>query len=82
MNQLISERFYNESQSWHYERILNVDGRKYKVYIRRNAYDSHSYLHGYCFDINTTSWQLLVEQPIYTNPARKPSPFRGWDEWR
>lgn len=65
MNQLISEQFYNESQSWHYQRVLNVDGRKYKIYIRRNAYDCQSYLHGYCFDTNTTSWQRLVELPIY-----------------
>lgn len=60
----IAERFFYESQSWQYERVLRIKERVYKTNICRNAYDSHSYLRGYCFSELTTSWKLLVDAPI------------------
>ena len=60
----ISQQFYKQNQSWHYENILDCDGKKLKVHIRRNAYDKQSYLHGYIFDPVASKWNLIVSRPI------------------
>ena len=58
----ISERIWNGSQSWNYERIEKRPGITYKISIRRNAYDDQSYLSGYLFD--GQKWHLIVAAPM------------------
>jgi hypothetical protein len=66
----ISERVYKRSQSWHYERTVNVyvsdwrngQAHKLKVYICRNAYDAQSYATVSRWD--GSQWQNMVSAPI------------------
>ena len=60
----ISERFYNsgQRQSWHYERIVDNGDLKLRVFIKRNAYDSQSYVRGYVLD--GKKWNCIVDRPI------------------
>jgi len=59
----IDTRFYNQSQSWHYVRIIEDSmGNKLKAVIRRNAYDNQSYAKCYKFDGN--EWKFLNSMPI------------------
>lgn len=58
----ISERVYNQDQSWYYERTVSVGSHKLKIDIRRNAYDNQSYGRVHRWD--GTKWQLVVEAPI------------------
>ncbi len=66
----IATRFYNQSQSWNYEHICETvrprdSGRlKFRIVIRRNAYDCQSYLRGFVLDPMHLSWNLLVDRPI------------------
>lgn len=60
----ISERFYNQSQSWFYERIVDSGSYRFRVFIRRNAYDEQSFVRGYVFCSNTMQWNLIVDRPI------------------
>ena len=63
---IISERCYNQDQSWYYERTAKFESPtqsvKLKVYIRRNAYDEQS-----CALVHLWSgqgWNLIVTAPI------------------
>src|SRR5262245_23806588 len=60
----ISQRFYLQNQSWNFERIVELEGRKVKVEIRRNAYDDQSYLRGFVLDPVHLCWNTLVNLPI------------------
>jgi hypothetical protein len=61
----ISERFYNQHQSWFYDWTGALPSGTFRVSIRRNAYDEQSWIKGYCFNKTLTCWQLLVEIPIH-----------------
>ena len=39
----INRRVWNQGQSWHYESIETVEGKKAKFYVRVNAYANQSY---------------------------------------
>ena len=71
----IAERFYQADQSWYYEWVLNARTRRYKIEIRRNTYDEQSYLRGYCYDQDTTKWNMLVARPICGAACDKPRMF-------
>lgn len=60
----ISERFYNQSQSWFYERIADSGSHRFRVFIRRNAYDEQSFVRGYVFCSTALQWNLIVDRPI------------------
>ena len=60
----ISERFYNEHQSWNYERIVKYGSLKLRVAIRSNAYNEQSYLRGFAFDPVHLQWNQLVNAPM------------------
>ena len=63
--EVISDRYWNAGQSWHYERIIKTaTGQKLKVYIRRNAYMDQSQASGYALDAASPKWNLLVDIPI------------------
>jgi hypothetical protein len=83
---IISERCYNQDQSWYYERTAKFEAAtqsvKLKVSIRRNAYDHQSHAQVYFW--NGQQWNLLVDSPIsececkdiaYFNKGVKPSFF-------
>lgn len=73
-DKIVSENFYRSDQSWHYDLVvITYKGNRFKVAIRRNAYDEQSYLRGYCFNRESTSWQLLVDHPIYGAACEKVS---------
>jgi len=58
----ISERCYNQNQSWNYERTVNVDGTKLRVQIRRNAYDMQSFARVHIWD--GSNWNVVCSRPI------------------
>lgn len=60
---VISERVYNQNQSWYFERVTKINGGiTLKVSIRRNAYDcqSHAQVHKW----NGDKWEVVVSAPI------------------
>lgn len=42
-HEVLTVRIWNESQSWHFEKVIKVDGVVFRASIRRNAYDVQSY---------------------------------------
>lgn len=58
----ISERFYNQSHSWNYERTVKIGSRKVRVQIRRNAYDQQSYARTHVWAGD--AWNLVCSRPI------------------
>jgi len=66
----ISEQFYLSDQSWHYCRVVSQGPHKLQVVIKRNSYDSQSYIYGNAFDPVHLSWNRLVTRPIETAACR------------
>jgi hypothetical protein len=58
----ISERFYPHSQSLWYERVLDHKGTRFRVEIRRNAYDDQSWARVDRW--NGEEWKRVVHAPI------------------
>jgi hypothetical protein len=58
----ISERVYQQNQSWYFERTVLIGGEKLKVEIRRNAYDDQSY--GRVMKWDGNEWKQVVHSPI------------------
>ena len=80
----ISERCYNQSQSWHYKKVIAIGKLTFKIYIRRNAYDSQSYAKVYIYDTIASKWNEIVSAPImececekisYVHKGVRPSAF-------
>lgn len=72
----ISEQFYYNSQSWHYEQVVEITTvmgarGKLKVKIERNAYDEQSSIRGYALDPHHLKWNLLVDKPITAGNCQK-----------
>lgn len=65
---LISERCYNQDQSWYFERTVKVKNefneRSLRVTIRRNAYDNQSYARVDVWDTSKNVWNRVVNAPI------------------
>ena len=61
---LIQPRVWNAGQSWHYQGVWLVCGRKVRIDIRRNAYDMQSHLRAEVFDPVANNWNELCSQPI------------------
>lgn len=59
---VISEKFFNQNQSWNFERIIKADSHKLKVTIRRNAYDNQSYANVERW--SGTRWEFVYNEPI------------------
>jgi hypothetical protein len=62
VGETISESFYDRNQTRCYDWVVQFGRNKFKVEIRRNAYDFQSYRRGYVFD--STKWNLVVDHPI------------------
>jgi hypothetical protein len=61
---VISERLYNSNQSWMYQLIVNIEGHKLRVSIKRNAYDFQSYAKIMRWDGH--KWHFITSMPIET----------------
>ncbi len=64
MAKLDNELFWKLEQSWHYERIVEINGVILKCKIVRNAYDAQSSLNVYAFDVNSLEWKHSLHRPI------------------
>lgn len=64
----ISENCWNANQSWNYDWIGVVSGlvsgRRFRVKIRRNAYNEQSSAAGYIYDTRQSKWNAIVSFPI------------------
>ena len=62
----ISERVYNQDQSWYFERTVTVTNSdviiKLRVSIRRNAYNDQSYAR--VDQWTATGWERVIDAPI------------------
>jgi hypothetical protein len=57
----IAEQTYNHSQSWNYDLIVVSSGVRYRVEIRRNAYDFQSWA-------KVSRWDGTKWHPVYNEP--------------
>jgi hypothetical protein len=62
MRKLISMRTWKSDQSWNFQTIINFDGCKLKVEIRRNAYDNQSFARVKRWDGD--QWNIVCSRPI------------------
>lgn len=83
-HRVISQQFFNQDQSWHFEQVVAAKGVKMRVYIVRNSHDFQSYARGYILDPVHYKWNTVVDRPImgmkcrkttYTNKDQTPHPF-------
>lgn len=59
----ILENCYVANQSWYYEWV-GIHERKFKVSIRRNAYDEQSWARGFVYDPVGSKWNQIVNNHI------------------
>lgn len=64
---VLGDRMYNLNHSWYYELVVKRNQVKFRISIRRNAYDNQSYIRGYKYD--GEQWQCLVDKPIEQSPC-------------
>lgn len=68
----IDFRVWNQSQSWHYERIVRLGDHKLRIYGRHNAYQNQSY-------ISLQRWDGVQWQHMQTiSGAQMSSWFMGY----
>lgn len=61
---IIKERTWNSDQSWHYEKIVvHPDGFRFRVQIKRNAYDTQSYARVSTWTTEE-GWEVVTTDPI------------------
>lgn len=58
----IQADFSNHSQSWFYTKISILGSKKYRIRIRRNAYDFQSYAVAELW--NGQEWKEVISRPI------------------
>ena len=84
----LTQRLYEEGQSWHYIAVWHVNGTTVRIKIVRNAYDHQSYGNASIFDFHRHKWNVVVNVPImmlkcksvsYTRQAT-PKDFTADDE--
>ncbi len=68
---LDNELFWKLEQSWHYERIVAINGVVLKCKIVRNAYNPQSSLNVHAFDSNSLEWKQSLHRPISECACRK-----------
>ena len=59
---VISEKCYHQDQSWYYTAVLDQNGHKFRIEIRRNAYDDQSYAKISRWE--GSQWQRVHDKPI------------------
>jgi len=59
----INEHLVMQQQSWFYRWVGKLDNKSVKVCIKRNAYDTQSYIEGYIMK-NKEEWSKIVWRPI------------------
>ena len=59
---LISEDFYNQNQSWHFVLTVNIENKRIRIKIDRNAYDNQSSLTGFLW--NGNEWKQVDYHPL------------------
>ena len=61
----IQEEFYCQDQSWNYLEVFQDDsGQRFRIEIRRNAYDNQSYARIKRWD--GSQWQFVTSVPLAT----------------
>lgn len=60
----ISERCYQQSQSWHFKKVVAIGKKTFKVHIKRNAYDFQSFAKAFIYDTSRSQWNEIVLAPI------------------
>jgi hypothetical protein len=60
----MEHRLFKRDQSWCYEAIWALCGRKLRVMVTRNAYDNQSFCKVQAFDDATTEWKFLCDLPF------------------
>jgi hypothetical protein len=65
---IISERLYNQNQSWNYEQVVicqrDNERKKFKISIRRNSHDFQSFAKVYVYSLTGSRWNEIVAAPI------------------
>lgn len=60
----VEHRLFKRDQSWCYEAIWALCGRKLRVMVTRNAYDNQSFCKIQTFDEAATEWKFLCDIPF------------------
>lgn len=60
----LEHRLFKRDQSWCYEAIWALCGRKIRVMVTRNAYDQQSFCKAQSFDEVSSEWKFLCEVPF------------------
>ena len=60
----LGHRLFKRDQSWCYEAIWALCGRKIRVMVTRNAYDQQSFCKAQSFDEVSSEWKFLCEVPF------------------
>lgn len=62
---VLHQAHWNSHQSWFFEKIIKLIDEPYafRVKIRRNAYDSQSYIHCYILD-SKNGWKEIFSLPM------------------
>ena len=68
---IIQSDFNNHNQSWSYTQIVEKEGKKLRVRIRRNAFDNQS--HALAELWAGTEWRQVISRPIEVMECRNVS---------
>ena len=61
----IAERTWKLNQSWYYELVVATPSKhRFRVQIRRNAYDDQNYIRGDVYSPQFMGWSRLVDKPV------------------
>jgi len=67
----ISERCYQQSQSWYYKKVVAVGEKTFKIEIRRNSHNSQSYAKAFIYDTIGSQWNEIILAPIMECECQK-----------
>lgn len=59
---IIQSDFSNHNQSWSYTQVIEESDKKFRVRIRRNAYDNQSFAVAELW--TGTDWNQIISRPI------------------
>lgn len=60
----IEHRLFKRDQSWCYEAIWAICGRRVRVMVTRNSHDAQSFMKAQVFNDDATEWKFLCEIPF------------------
>ena len=63
----ISQRLFHANQSWCYEAIWALCGRKIRIMVTRNAYDNQSFCKAQAYDEAALEWKFLCDVNFDSN---------------